>query len=107
MGPKIASRPIRDGSKGDKKSDAFFVFIFELLWDLWGAVLGAVLLSQIGLKGRHRFTIFDLVFDLAMHWSQDGCQDRPKRAQEPPRASQEPSNLSIWVFGGSFWTSIC
>ena len=72
------------------KSDAFFVLIFDSFWDRLGVVLGVVLGAKIDLKSFLEFNLNRLVFDLAIGWSQDGRQDRPKRAQEPPRAAQDP-----------------
>ena len=49
-----------------QKSDAFSVLIFYPFGGRFGVVWGVVLGAKIDAKGRHRFTIFDLVFDLAL-----------------------------------------
>ena len=56
----------------------------------FGIVLGAALDSKIDPNRGGSLAIFELDFDLETCWPQDGRQDRPKRAQEPPRAAPDP-----------------
>ena len=64
--------------------------IFDSFWDRLGVVFGVVLGSKIDPKSLLELNLNRLVFDLAIGWSQDGRQERLKRAQDPPRATQEP-----------------
>ena len=46
-GPKMAPRPVQDGSKRDQKSHAFFVLIFDSFWGRLGVALGPILGAKI------------------------------------------------------------
>ena len=86
--PRWASRSAQDRLKTGprrvqerQKSDALFVMIFVSFWGRLGVVLGPILGVKIDPKSLHRFRVSGLDFDLVIGWSQDGRQDRPKRAQ--------------------------
>ena len=113
-GSKIDPRSLQDSSKRDKKVMYFSYRFLTRFGIVWGVVLGGILTSKIDLKSLHRFTLERPVFDLVIGWSQNGRQDGPKRAQELPRAAQDPpktlprgpkSPLSgrLGSFWGLFW----
>ena len=88
--PKIDSKTARDEPKWVQEGSESDICSCCFLPRFW-IVLGPILSSEIVSKKIQRFSMERLVFDLVIGWSQDGRQDRPGRAQEPPRASQEPS----------------
>ena len=82
-GPKIASRPIQDGSKNDKKvmhfSSWFLTRFGVVLGSFWDPFWEPKSTQKVYTFWRR--TVLDrLDFDLVIGWSQDGRQDRSKSA---------------------------
>ena len=89
MGPRwLETGPRRVQERS--KSHALLVLIFVSFWNRLGVVLGLMFGSKIGPQTLTTIDLERVVFDLVIGWSQDGREDRAKRAQEPPGAPQDP-----------------
>ena len=85
-GLKTGPRRVQERSK----SHAFFVLIAFSFWGRLWIVLGFISGSKIDPQTLTTIDLERVVFDLVIGWSQDGREDRAKRAQEPPGAPQDP-----------------
>ena len=106
-GLKTGPRRVQERSK----SHAFFGLIFDSFGGRLGVVLELILGSKIDPQTLPTIDLERLVFDLVIGWSQDGRQDRPKRAPGGVLGRLGGVLGRSWgraLFGGSwgaFWPS--